>query len=45
MKTANKIAALNWRWRIQFGHRGFQVSSVSFVCSLTAPVSELRRWA
>jgi hypothetical protein len=40
---ANKIAALNWRWRIQFGHRGFQIGSVSCDCSLTAPVSALHR--
>jgi hypothetical protein len=38
-----KIAALNWRWRIQFGRRGFEFGLVSFVCSLPAPVSELVR--
>jgi len=37
----NKIAALNWRWRIQFGHRGFQFDLIPFVCPLTAPVREL----
>jgi len=39
----NKIAALNWRWRLQFGRREFQFGLVSFDRSLTAPVSELRR--
>ena len=43
MIVPNKIAALNWRWRIQFGHRGFQFDLVSFGCSLPAPVSELKR--
>jgi len=28
-QTPNKIAALNWRWRIQFGTRGFQFG---FIC-------------
>ena len=39
MIVPNKIAALNWRWRIQFGRRGFQFGFVSFGYSLTAPVS------
>jgi hypothetical protein len=39
----NKIAALNWRWRIQSGRRGLQFGLVSLGCSLTAPVSELVR--
>jgi hypothetical protein len=37
----NKIAALNWRWRIQFGRRGFQFGFGCIGCSLPAPVSEL----
>jgi hypothetical protein len=40
---SNKIAALNWRWRIQFGHRGFQFGFGCTGCSLPAPVSELKR--
>jgi hypothetical protein len=44
-QTPNKIAALNWRWRIQFVRLGFQFDLVSIGCSLSAPVSELQRWA
>jgi len=40
----NKIAALNWRWRIQFGRRGFQFGFGFIGCSLPAPVSELKRY-
>jgi hypothetical protein len=42
---SNKVAALNWRWRIQFVRLGFEFGFVSFGCSLTAPVSELFRSA
>jgi len=45
MTMPNKIAALNWRWRIQSGHRGLQFGLVSLGCPLTAPVSELVRYA
>jgi hypothetical protein len=31
MTMPNKIAALNWRWRIQSGHRGLQFGLVSCV--------------
>ena len=31
---SNKIAALNWRWRIQFEHRGFQIRMAFFLPSL-----------
>jgi hypothetical protein len=41
----NKIAALNWRWRSQFGRRGFQFGFGCIGCSLSAPVSELKRSA
>jgi hypothetical protein len=39
----NKIAALNWRWRLQFGHRGFQIGFGCIGWSLPTPVSELGR--
>ena len=32
----SKIAAPNWRWRIQFGHRGLQSGLVSLVIRLPA---------
>jgi len=43
MKWPNEIAALNWRWRIQFEHSGFQFGLVSFGSLLPAPVSEFAR--
>jgi hypothetical protein len=39
----NKIAALNWRWRFQFGRHEFYFGFGCIGCSLPAPVSELHR--
>ncbi len=45
MSILPKIAALNWRWRIQFRQRRFQFGLVSFGSLLPAPVSEFHRSA
>jgi hypothetical protein len=45
MVPPNKIAALNCRWRIQFGQHGLQFGFGCIGCSLPAPVSEFKRSA